>query len=125
MKDVKTQSVHVQIITSEAVDSKRSLLETELHLLNILKAMISIKELRKTEFKLKTEARTKMRELSKEIDKVLANLPVSEGIIVKGTARKKLFEIESLAKETKEKKEKIKIDDELREIRKQLEKLGA
>lgn len=123
MKDVETQSVHVQIIPSEAVDSKRNLLETELHLLNILKAMIAIKELRKTEFRLKTEARTKMRELARDIDKILATLPVSEAMLKEG--RKRLFEIEPLIKETKEKKEKIKIDVELKEIRKQLEKLGA
>lgn len=123
MKDVETQSVHIQITPSEAVDSKRNLLETELHLLNILRAMISIKELRNNEFRLKTEARTKMRELARDIDKVLANLPVSEALLKEG--KKRLFEIKPLIKETKEKKEKIKIDYELREIRKQLEKLGA
>ncbi len=122
MKDVETQSVHVQITPSEAVDSKRSLLETELHLLNILRAMISIKELRKTEFRLKADARVKMRGLTKEIEKILTVLPVSESMLKEG--RKRLFEIEPLIKETKEKKERIKIDVELKEIKKQLEKLG-
>lgn len=124
MKDIETQSVHVQITPSEALDSKKNFLESELHLLNILRAMISTKELRKTEFKLKTEARTKMKELAREIDKLLATLPVSEGMIGKTIGKKKLFEIEPLARETKEKKERIKIDEELKEIKKQLEALG-
>lgn len=124
MKDIETQSVHVQITPSEALDSKKNFLEIELHLLNILKAMIAKKELRKDEFKLKTEARTKMRELTKEINKVLAILPVSEEMAGKALGKKKLFKIEPLARETKAKRGKMKIDEELKEIKKQLEALG-
>ena len=122
MKDVETQAVHVEILHSEAVEYKRDLLEMQLHLLDILKAIISIKELRKIEFKLKEEVRGKIREIAAEIDRIIGGLPVSE--VETHTTRKESAKFRPLKKEARETKEKAKIDAELREIKRQLEKLG-
>jgi len=122
MKDVETQAVHVEILNSEAVEYKRDLLEIQLHLLDIIKAIISTKELRKAEFKLKEETRGKIREIAAEIDKIIGGLPVSD--VETHATRKAAAKFRPLKKEARETKEKVRIDAELKEIKKQLEKLG-
>ncbi|MFH0831312.1 MAG: hypothetical protein V1886_00380 [archaeon] len=122
MKDIETGAVHVKILPDEAVEFKRDFLEMQLHLLNILKASINIKELRKTEFSLKTDAKSRMKEITGEIEKIIGMLPVGEGFA--HAAKRDLFELEPVMKGAKGVKEKTRIDAELREIKKQLEKLG-
>lgn len=122
MKDVETQAVHVEILNSEAVECKRDLLEIQLHLLNIIKAIISTKELRKTEFRLKEETRAKIKGIAAEIDRIIGGLPVSD--VETHATRKEPAKYRPLKKEAKETKEKVRIDAELREIKRQLEKLG-
>lgn len=125
MKNVESQAVHVEIMADEAVEFKKNLLEMQLHLLDILKALITVKELRKDEFKLKEETRTKIKEITKEIERMLGTLPVSEGITAGRTGfKKKLSKFEPVIKKAKETKERMKIDAELKDIKRQLEKLG-
>ncbi len=76
MKDIESGAVHVKILPDEAVEFKRDFLEMQLHLLNILKASINIKELRKAEFSLKTDAKARMKEITGEIEKIIGELPV-------------------------------------------------
>ena len=123
MRDVEVQAVHVKIAPSEAIEYKRNLLEIQLHLVGILRAVINMKDLRKSEFKLKSEARAKMREIMAETDKILGELPLGEEIS-KGVLKKEMKGLLPAKKGAKEIKEKEKIDAELREIKRQLEKLG-
>lgn len=121
MRDIKNKSVFVQVIPDEALASKRDLLEIELHLLDILRTFLSIKEFRKLQLKIKRETRKKMGEITTNINKIFSCLPVEEAL------PKKLFKEKEeplQAMLTKpEAEEKVRIEAELREIRKKLEKL--
>lgn len=125
MPEVKEAAVHVEILPSEAIDSKRNILEMELHLLDVLRNLLSLKELIKFEIALKKETRTKMREMSHTIKQVLDILPVEEVL-----PKKEEEEIRKAIEFGKEKEEEMlprgkraRLDAELQDIKRKLEKL--
>jgi len=127
MSNVKSHAIYAEIMPSNAVECKRYLLETELHLLNILKTLLTVKELRRIEFNAKAEARVKMKEVVDGINKILFDLPISEALkyapklTPEKEAKKKPAEDELTKKEAKE---KSRIEAELLEIKKKLEQLS-
>ena len=128
MPNVESHAIYAEIMPSNAIECKRYLLETELHLLNILKTLLTVKELRRIEFKAKAEARIKMKEVVDGINRILFDLPISEALKYapkltseKEVGKKKTIEDELTKKEAKE---KSRIEAELLEIKRKLEQLN-
>jgi len=88
----------------EAESSKKELLESEMHVLNSLKAFQTYKKYRKSELVLKTSLRTKMRKMIAQINKIKEDLPVQEATKLDLPIKRK----------------KGKIEDELDEIKRKL-----
>jgi hypothetical protein len=123
MPKIKEAAVHVEILPNEVLESKRNILEIQLHLLNIIKALLSLKELIKTEVGFKKEIRNRMKEIGYMINQTLNILPLEE-LLAKGEER----EVKEAVKVEKEeailpKGKRAKIDAELQEIKKKLRKL--
>lgn len=122
MQDIKRKSVFVQVLPEDALQSKKELLEIELHLLHILKTFLSIKELRKRQLKIKKDVRARMRDITLNINKIFSQLPTEE-IGPTKLFKEKEEPLQELLTKT-ESKEKVRIEAELREIKKKLDKLA-
>lgn len=78
MAHVETGAVHVKVLNNEAIESKRILLEMQLLLLNTIRHVISVKEMREEEFQTKREARLRMQDISRAVKEILSTLPLLE-----------------------------------------------
>jgi len=118
MSKVKDTAIHVEILPEEAIEGKRNLLEIELHLLHILKNILSLRQLIKTELKLRKEFRIKTRELLHLINHILSILPIEEVIAEKEKVEEvKETSSKEIEKKTLTKGKRARIDAELREIK--------
>jgi len=111
-----SQELHVKIDFNEAVIYKRQILESEMNFLNIAKSVESFRELRNQELRKKTALRTRMRSLvlraslfEKELPKV--DMP-------------KIKKHEDFSRIEPRRKKRV-IEDELKEIKRKLEKLNS
>ena len=124
-----TKAVHIQVSDDEAVTYKRTLLEMQLSLLNALEKVITIRELRNEDFKLKVQARKVVRHLISEMRSLSELLPGVEllpipseeavGKVVLEYGKKKLPEEQKGAMVSK----RLRLQSELQDIKKRLERL--
>jgi hypothetical protein len=109
------EPVHVKLNSEEAVYSKRKLLSTEINFLNMVKRIQSFGKYRKAELTAKTALKRKMKELREEMTELKRLLPKSHMPEV---------EKKEIEKESFEKTKKIKLEDELRDIKEKLARLS-
>lgn len=104
--------IHVKLESEEAVNSKKTLLSTEISLLNTIKYMRDYKKLRELELKSKKNLKIELKKLNigiKNLRKILPNTRIPEieeetlGILKKGTTK----ELEEELKDIKEKLAKL------------------
>ena len=109
------ENLHIKLDVGEAVNSKRNILSSEINFINILKKMQNYKELRKRELVRKIELKSLIRETSEQMKKFKEEMP-----------KAKIPEIEGSIQGTflLEKTKKLKLEDELKEIREKLARLG-
>ena len=108
------QPIHIKLEFDEAVRYKRHILEAELNLLNASKHLDNFKELRKLEFKKKIFLRSKLKNLALKISLIMRELPHVEVPMIEKREVKIL-----------DRKKKKFLEDELREIRRKLERLQS
>jgi len=127
MTEIESKTVHVKIEPSQAIQSKRALLEMEISLLNMLRIFEEFRTVRKEETRQEEEARKCIKNFESEIEKLLGMLPQKE-------EKEKIeeeFEVEEKEKIEVEKKKKAKgisrkkrFELELKEIKQRLEALA-
>ena len=108
------EALHVRIDYDEAIDSKRDILNAQVHLINMQKAIENYKDLKKDESVLKLGIKNKLNSALSKLNSFKKNMP--------------------RIKEKKEEKERIKemveqpkmhsLEQELLEIQKKLARLG-
>ena len=108
------EPVHVKLGFEEAINSKSSLLSTEINLLNIVKNMQNYRKLRKIELSDKIKMRTSAKKILSEIKSLKESLPKTKS--PEKEKKEAKVEVEKLAKGTK-------LEAELKDIRERLEKL--
>ena len=109
------EPVHVKLGFEEAVNSKGSLLSTEINLLTILKNIQTYKKLRKTELSDKIKIRASIKKIIAEIKSIKESLPKTKS--PEKEKKEAKVEIQKMAKGTK-------LEAELKDIRERLEKLA-
>jgi len=114
---MSNQALHLKFELSEAVETKKKLLSTEINFINIIQKIENYSNLRREELALKEDLREKTKELISELSILLHNLPK---VLEEETKFEK--EIES-KKDKKEKKNKKILEFELREIKRKLKEL--
>ncbi|MCX6748267.1 MAG: hypothetical protein NT076_01560 [Candidatus Pacearchaeota archaeon] len=107
------EPLHIKFEFPEVLDSKKTLLSSEINLLNIAKKISLYKKLRVMEIKRKILLRRKMKELSSLLKKLSLELPKTQDI--------KQAKIKSQETEIPQ---KLKLEQELKEIREKLASLG-
>lgn len=75
MSSQQENPIHVKLLHSEAVDSKRDLLLSEGSFLKLLMAMKNYHNLRKEEFKLKSKLKTEMKKINSNINSIEKDMP--------------------------------------------------
>jgi hypothetical protein len=116
--------IHIRLSHSEAVNSKKDILSTQMNLIKMLKVMKSFHKLRSEELKTKAQIQKKLKELDSDIHKLELLLPKIKipKILQTGTE-----EIKEEVKETVKKKEKDPhekdLEQQLLEIQEKLKKL--
>lgn len=108
------ETLHIKFDFNEAITGKRTLLSSQINMLNLAKKLENYQNLRKQELARKTALRTKLNELITGISNIEQFLPKTQ---MKELINK---ETEMLA----ETKKKSSIENELKEIREKLARLN-
>ncbi len=116
----KEQTLHLGMNIQEAIESKKHILYTEMHLVEILKNLENYKNLRKTELIKKEHLKNELKKIIGKLNIVLREIPK---IKTDTKIQLKKEKVEKKLKEKKDSKSKNKIESELKEIRKQIESL--
>jgi len=106
------ENIHIKLESDEAIHSKRDILSAEINLLNIAKKIEDYRNLRKKELLRKITLKTKIKETIEEMKKLKEQLP-----------RTKIPKIEEEFVSL-EKTSKLKLEDELKEIKEKLARLS-
>jgi len=116
------EPIHVKLEFNEAIQSKKDILNAELHLLKIAKALKRYHLIRSRELKLKLFLYKQLKDIKVDIKKLETDLPKIK--IPKLLEKREHFEEEISSKSTtKEKKEHSSIEEELKEIQRKLNSL--
>ena len=122
-----TETIHIKLEYSEALQAKKDVLGSELGLLKIVKAMKNHQILRSEELKTKLRAHRKIRELKTTITKLQQILPrvrIPEILGEKEDKKIKDEDKKELRKRVKEKAHDISLEVQLQEIQERLRQLG-
>jgi len=106
------ETLHIQINTSEAINSRRKLLSAEINLLNMKQKLGNYAKLRKLELKAKVTLRSGLRKVLAEMREIKKQLPKTKRI-------KEIKISPTIGKATK-----TQLERELNEIREELKKLS-
>jgi len=109
---------HIQLDFREAIETKKQILHSQLNILQSLKKIRTYNTLRKKEYRLKNEFKSKISSLKLNVNSLLITLPDVQELEEKFT--KKISK--EIVKEPRETKE---LQKELEDIKKKLEKLGG
>jgi len=90
MAKVESKKVYVKIEPSEAIEAKRNLLESMVHLINMLVASKKFKRLRKDELTAVRQGKTEAPEIIEDIEKLQEKLPQMEKPIEKHMPKTKI-----------------------------------
>jgi len=115
-KLIKMNSEHVRLSSAEKIYGEKMLLISQLNILNSHKMMKDYKKLRKEEFALKVELKSKIDEtnsLIEMVDKMLPRIKTNE------TKENEMFH----HKNKKEVNDNISLEQELEEIKRKLERI--
>jgi len=110
-----TETLHIRLEVGEAINSKRNLLSSEINFINILKKIQNYRDLRRKELARKIELKSIMRETSELMKKFKEEMPKS-----KVPEAEENEPAAGLLETTK----KLKLEDELKEIKDRLARLG-
>lgn len=108
---------YVRLENEEALDARKSLLASEISILNLVKKINSWKRLRRYELIKKTRLKSEVKRCSTKINLILKEMPEVEGV--------SKIEFKKIKKEVKETVEERGIEEELQEIREKLEMLNS
>jgi hypothetical protein len=116
--------IHVRLTYEEALKTKRGILSSQMHALNVAKRITRYRNLRLEEFKLKSRAYSRMKETRSAIRKLENHLPKPR---IPNILKK---QIKGEEKEEKKAKKKVapeprEIEGQLREIERRLSQLQA
>ena len=108
------ESLHIKIEPYEVTESRRQILYIEMNLLNVIKKLSNFRKLRNEELQKKSAIKTEINEIKKRLDNLKKILPSANF----GSKKKQIEEIK------KEKEKRMKIEEELEEIKKKIELLS-
>jgi len=108
------EPIHIRFEFPEAVYSKKLLLASELSFLKIIQKTGNFKELRKKELKKKAKLKAMLSSLNKSISLISKELPKT---------KETTLDIKLIAQKTKRSRKTL--EDELRDIKRQLERLNS
>ncbi|MFA5071847.1 MAG: hypothetical protein WC511_05815 [Candidatus Pacearchaeota archaeon] len=112
--------VYLKLENFEARKSKRSILSTEMLLLNIIKTIKNYKQLREEEFILRMQMYKLIKETNLEIRKTRSSFP-----FIKLPEKQKIEELKYKERKKIERKEDMDLEFQLKEIQERLMKMSS
>ena len=76
--NMESEAIHIQRSYEQAVEDKRSLLEVQISLLNAMEKVITVRELRSQDYKMKSQARVLAKDILHHMDILSEILPKVE-----------------------------------------------
>jgi hypothetical protein len=116
VSEVSMESIHIKFDFSDALDCKKMLLSSELTFLNLLHRMDNFRILREKELSIQTAFRASLNYVNREIGVISRELPKTKEFKVEEVAKVKL---------PTEKRGKKRLEEDLREVKRQLERLNS
>lgn len=120
------ESIHIKLEYPEAVQSKRSMLEVEKSMLEIVKHMRTYDSLKKREFTIKTSLKKDFEELVRLISAIENHIPREETGFSKEKYKKeiKVKEIKKRLQSKINEQRRDEIEDQIQDIQAKLAQLG-
>ncbi len=118
-----SEVIHVKLEYNEALQSKKDILNSEIGLLKIAKAIKKHQILRSDEFKIKLKLHRKLKELKTNIGKLQQSLPkIKIPEILEG--KREFFEEHLVKPKVEKRAHDISLETQLQEIQERLKQLG-